>query len=425
MFFHQDEESNQKKKKPVDKYNQRIGDYVDGFTVHGLTKVFKGSRKEACVWMLFICLGMLFAGLVIGRLVAKYYRYETYTEVKSIVTDENLLPSITVCEIQELQMAYFNYCGTRMSDRSGSDKICNISNIPDSLVENNSSIVQGKWQNRLFRIETCRPWEKAPCNSHTYFKSHSYGACFTWNYAGHFHDNYGHVDFRFKYIGNASEESRRIIIVPHDPRVTEIDLTKMITIETEKNYEIKIGKTYIRRKPQPYSDCTSKPTSEEMDVFPGAYDRLTCIETYKQLTTFKKCGAIFDNFKSYLSDDFIKAHEKNLTIGEAKMCIVRNVYSTKTPEHVCPFACEELSLNVHSNMFASREGADVYAFGIQLENVDTYTVLEEQPLYSAEQMSAEIGGFLGLVVGASMLSFIEIFACGFLFLMKKANEGKN
>ena len=215
LFFHQDEESNQKKKKPVDKYNQRIGDYVDGFTVHGLTKVFKGSRKEACVWMLFICLGMLFAGLVIGRLVAKYYRYETYTEVKSIVTDENLLPSITVCEIQELQMAYFNYCGTRMSDRSGSDKICNISNIPDSLVENNSSIVQGKWQNRLFRIETCRPWEKAPCNSHTYFKSHSYGACFTWNYAGHFHDNYGHVDFRFKYIGNASEESRRTVSYTH------------------------------------------------------------------------------------------------------------------------------------------------------------------------------------------------------------------
>ena len=116
---------------------------MDGFTVHGLTKVFKGSRKEACVWMLFICLGMLFAGLVIGRLVAKYYRYETYTEVKSIVTDENLLPSITVCEIQELQMAYFNYCGTRMSDRSGSDKNCNISNIPDSLVRITAALYKG------------------------------------------------------------------------------------------------------------------------------------------------------------------------------------------------------------------------------------------------------------------------------------------
>ena len=365
---------------------------------------------------------MMFAGLVISRLVVKYYRYETYTEVKSVVTDQNVMPSITVCDFDQLKMAYFNYCGTRISSSEGKDKICNPKSIPDSNVENNSTMVDSKWQNKLFEVHQCHPWEMATCNSPDYFKSHMYGACVTWNYAGNFYDSYGHVDFKLKYRRNTTQRKPRIIIVPHDPRVQEIDLTKMITIETKKTYEIKIGKTYVRRKPYPYSACTLKPTMEEMDVFPGAYDRLTCIETYKQLTTFKKCGAIFDYFKSYLSDAFIKEHERNLTLDEAKKCMVSNVFSLKAPEGLCPFACEELNLNMHSNLFANDEEANVYAFGIQLENVDTYTVLEEQPLYSAEQMSSEIGGFLGLVVGASMLSFIELFACGFLYLLKKASE---
>jgi len=67
-----------KEKRPADVYEKRIDDYVDGFTVHGLTKVFKGQRKEAIVWSCFIIVGLLFAGVVIGRLIFKYYRFETY-----------------------------------------------------------------------------------------------------------------------------------------------------------------------------------------------------------------------------------------------------------------------------------------------------------------------------------------------------------
>ena len=410
------------KVKPVDKYNQRIGDYVDGFTVHGLTKVCKGTRKEAAVWMFFICIGVLFAGVVIGRLVAKYYRYETYTEFKTVVTDQNAIPSISVCDFEELRQAYFNYCGDRVTSRKDNDELCNRDNIPNREFLENSTVIDGKWQSRLFEIRKCWPWEKSNCNSADYFKARMNGACFTWNYDGTFHDGYGHVDFKFKYRGNTTQRKPRMIIIPHDPRIQEIDLTKMITIDPKKNYEIKIGKTFIVRQPKPYSECASKAPTEEMDVYPGAYDRRTCKETYQQLTTFKECGVIFDYFRSFLSESIVKTYGKNLTNGDAKKCMLKNI-NVKTPEDRCPFACEELSLNVHSNVYDDKDGMDnVYSFGVQLENVDMYTVMEEQPLYSAEQMSSEIGGFLGLVVGASMLSFIELFACGFLFLLKKANE---
>ncbi|XP_066927996.1 acid-sensing ion channel 5-like isoform X2 [Clytia hemisphaerica] len=415
-----DEEFLKEKQQEVEEYNKRIGDYVDGFTVHGLTKVFKGKKKESTVWMVFIFVGLLLAGVVIGRLVAKYYRFETYTEVKSVVTAKNVIPSISVCDFSELRKAYFSYCGTTLlsKDENRTKEYCDHSKLNLEALDN-STMVNGKWRNRLFEIEECYPWEGAKCNSPKYFKSHMLGACFTWNYDGEFHDAYGHVDFQFKYLRNSSKHRPDIIIIPHDPRISEIDLTKKITIDMNKHYEIKIGKTYMIRKPHPYSKCTAEATNAELDVFPGNYDRRTCRETYKQLNSFKECGDIFEYFKSYLPKSFIKKYAQNRTIGEMEMCILKTI-NVKPPEDLCPFPCEELSLNIHTNVYdGDKHNKDLYIFGIQLENVDTYTVMEEQSLYSAEQMSSEIGGFLGLVIGASLLSFVELFACGALYVLKK------
>ena len=83
--------------------NQRINDYIDGFTIHGLTKVFRSQRKEALVWLFFISVGIIFASVVIGRLITKYYKFETYTDVRRIITDRNTLPSLSICDFEALQ----------------------------------------------------------------------------------------------------------------------------------------------------------------------------------------------------------------------------------------------------------------------------------------------------------------------------------
>ena len=50
----------------------------------------------------------------------------------------------------------------------------------------------------------------------------------------------------------------------------------------------------------------------------------------------------------------------------------------------------------------------VYRVDIQYVNIDSYRIVEEKQLYSWEQIAGEVGGFLGLVIGASFISVIEI-----------------
>jgi len=305
-------------------------------------------------------------------------------------------------------------------DEKTLNSTCDRSKLPGPT---KGTMVGNFWQNKHFEVQECYPWDGEMCTSPKYLTSRSNGACFTWNYDGKFSDPYGHVDLKFRYLNKTTKGSNKpkVIIILHDPDISEIDLTKKISIESSKRYEVMIGKSYLVRKPKPYSSCMESAGNTELDVFPGAYERRTCRETYKQLIAFKKCGDIFDHFRRYLPDKLFKKYAThNKTIGEVQKCIIKNI-GPNPPKEFCPIPCKELSLSINSNTYEADTSVNdlVYQVDLQLENVDTYTVLEEQPLYSAEQMSAEIGGFLGLVVGASLLSFIELFACCALYMLKK------
>ena len=401
--------------------NQRINDYIDGFTIHGLTKVFRSQRKEAFVWFFFISVGILFASVVIGRLISKYYKFETYTDVRRIITDRNTLPSMSVCDFEALQREYFYYCKSSIGNVTGNGVPCNRSTFTNDVDVNNVAVRDGIWSNFKFEVVYCVSWDanSRGCVTSKNFTSRMNGACFTWNYDGTFHDDYSHVDFKFKLKTNTTKTT--VIVVPHDPEITEIDITKKITIEAGSKYEITIGKTLLVRKAEPYSKCQTSAGSRDLDVFPGAYSRRTCIITYKQMAIFKECGDIFDHIRSFLPKETIQLLQQNKTIKEVQDCVRKNFVKIKgPPKEICPFPCSEMSLRISPHSYKQDNAPqDVYDVELQLESVDSYTLMEEQPIYSLEQLSAEIGGFLGLVVGASFLSFIEMFICATLVVLKK------
>ena len=406
--------------------NQRINDYIDGFTIHGLTKVFRSQRKEALVWLFFISVGIIFASVVIGRLITKYYKFETYTDVRRIITDRNTLPSLSICDFEALQGEYFSYCNRSIGVTKGNGIPCNRSAFRNDVDINNVGVHNGKWSNLKFEVSFCVSWDanSRGCVSSKNFTSRMNGACMTWNYDGTFHDDYGHVEMQFKLKRNTTRTT--VVVVPHDPEITEIDVTKKITIEAGAKYEITVGKTLLVRKAEPYSKCQESAGSRDLDVFPGAYSRRTCIITYKQMAIFKECGDIFDHIRSFLPQETIQMLQQNKTIKEVQECIRRNFVKIKgPPKEICPFPCSEMSLRISPHSYKRDDAKEgIYDLELQLESVDSYTLMEEQPIYSLEQLSAEIGGFLGLVVGASLLSFIEMFICGTLVLLKKIFNAK-
>ena len=70
-------------------------EYVNSFTVHGLTRIFKGSKSESIFWMLMLLVGVTLSTYIIHGLIRKYFEYNIYTEVRSNVSFKNVFPGIT------------------------------------------------------------------------------------------------------------------------------------------------------------------------------------------------------------------------------------------------------------------------------------------------------------------------------------------
>ena len=100
-------------------------EFVQSFTVHGLSRIFTGSRAESIFWSTVVLVGIVISSFVIYGLVCKYYRYEIYTEVSAKVTNKNTFPSITFCDNNLMISNYFAYCGVPLGQaRPDGSSVC-------------------------------------------------------------------------------------------------------------------------------------------------------------------------------------------------------------------------------------------------------------------------------------------------------------
>ena len=413
---------------------EKINSYIDAFTVHGLTRVFKAPKKEAILWMIVLLLGIILITAVLCILLAKFFRYETYTEIKSVVTDKNYFPSLSICDLNLLQMNYFKFCGELMSSRYDSkasqNSSCDHSSIP-KIVDSVKMLGGDKdgggqrWSNGVFEVLYCYTWDAKDCNSERYFTTewnvnHS---CITLNYNGNMLDLYGHVELSIKFNNSRMDFEPKIFASPHDPNIKEIDMTKKVNLDPYKFYELKLVKTKVKRLPNPYpSNCSSDST---MDILPGDYSRRTCVESYKMLHAYKECGDTFDYVRPYIPNKIKRKYSRNNTMIETRKCI-RQAVQKEPLKGECPFPCQELDLGITSS-YHERQGKTnskdlIYNIALQFQHVDYFKIMEEKALYSTRQLMCEIGGFVGLVMGASLLSFVEIIVCGVLYVMRRVNN---
>ena len=435
-FSRNDSTAKSKKNRKRDEaLKEKIHSYIDAFTVHGLTRVFKAPKGEAILWMVVLLLGIILTVVVLYILLAKFFRYETYTEIKSVVTDKNYFPSLSICDLGLLQRNYFKYCGevmgTRYDPKASKNTTCDHAKIPRVVddarmvgLENNKAS-NGHWSNGVFEVLYCYTWDAKECNSERYFKSklNVDHACITWNFKGDLLDLYGHVEMSVKLNNPLGSWEPHIFASPHDPEIKEIDMTKKVNLDSHKFYELKLVKTKVKRLPKPYpSNCSSY---SETDILPGAYSRRTCVESYKMLHAYKVCGDTFDYMRPYIPRHIKDKYSRNSTVIETRKCI-RQAVKKEPLKGECPFPCHELDLGITSSYNERRrkpkDSKWIYNIALQFQHVDYYKIMEEKALYSTSQLMCEVGGFVGLVMGASLLSFVEIIVCGGLYVTRRVYQ---
>ncbi|XP_057302131.1 acid-sensing ion channel 5-like [Hydractinia symbiolongicarpus] len=417
--------------KQDEKTKQKIHEYIEGFTVHGLAKIFTGNRVESIFWAVIVACGLILTISVTQGLFRKYLRYEIYTEVKSQVTGQNTFPTLTICEDKFFKQTYFSFCGESLFSNSSNPDCKNINDykVPSAL----KSVPGSYWTNGFFNVTACDSWDGKNCISNAYFKSvvHHNNSCIQFNWDGTAHDLYSHFVLRFEYIPPAhlAQDTPSIVVIPHDSRLNEIDLTSTIAIEPHKKYYVVMDKTQHKRLPSPYSsNCTNDKVG---DIFPGKYGRRQCIESNVYERVYKKCGAVVDYIQQFFSPEFIEKYKRNYTIDKLRECIIKfRVIDMSTQKYDCPFPCDELEFGMVTSFtnLAKTSNKFVYTMDLNYRIVDMYRIYEEKALYNWDQMAAEIGGFIGLVIGASIISFVEILVCLAIHTYSKwrrSNRNKN
>ena len=397
--------------------------YIFTLDVDGVSKIFSRYRLESCFWLSVVLSGVFLSAIGISSLILKYYRYEIYTSVSTRITHRNYFPSLTFCDKDLMSRNYFTYCRIAQNMSLGTGPCYNrtIRNAQGRSILNSSDA----WSNGVFVVTRCRTLSKRKCAVDKYMKSlskHNH-TCFTWNYDGSLYDANGYAEISFQ-MDPSLETDSEIIVMSHDPRLVELQTMFHTTLLPYKHYELKIQKTEIKRLKYPFpSNCTDEKAGG--DIFPGKYSRISCMESVHYIKMLKQCGDIFDYIKRLLPRDMIRMYVRNVTAAEASSCMKKFSKNVVNSTDDCPVPCQELELYTVAAFYSTeRKVVPIYSLAIQLDKFDSYRVIEEKQLYSWDQIAGEIGGLLGLFIGASFVSAVELIVYMILTVIHKVIRRK-
>ena len=235
---------------------------------------------------------------------------------------------------------------------------------------------------------------------------------------------------------------------------TEDDITlsnsKSIKIKTNTETNIAISRVFLKKLPSPYSECVIDLESATIDSHDSSlykqffkanmtYKQMACFDYCFQENVVKRCKCRSSPSNGMLDFDGIKmcstSEEFNCTTSLYFNEYKANNFQGKCDAQ-CPLECNSKYLNIQmsyqnfpstyyakylmeNNFFLSNlteqqrltiedVKASVSRVNVYLDDLN-YQYVEEIATYSVNDLIGTVGGLLGLFIGASFLSFFEIF----------------
>jgi len=238
-----------------------------------------------------------------------------------------------------------------------------------------------------------------------------------------FNDPNDVIQFNTAHISRFSDKRRGIVIQIHDPKTSaSVDPDSGIANLPGYSHEIVISRKTISRKAHPFpSNCHTKKTTlykSQQERYTTANCLLACYET----KLLQKCGNGFPDNKS------ASQVECETTFAQEKP--IRNC--------VCPQPCYEITypIKMALNIWPRKEELTrmmtEFAAVLNLSQASTTGYIQnrfskvkiyyeelintdatEEELYGFTSLLSEIGGLMGLLLGCSVISLVELlWVCG-------------
>ena len=401
------------------KISNKMEEYATSFTIHGLSKIYTGNPLEKLIWITCVLVALVWCGLITSSYATKYRQREIYQNVLERAETKAYFPQVTFCvlNLHPLLCEQHNICSR---------------NIPEDQPwsKSNSSFI---WSNDVFVIDAL--YSK---NAFKFYNleikpediiSHKEvnGSCITW----HGEKKLYHYPFRMGnivlkvYVPKAIAIGEPVIgVTIEEQNVSGILQIPHAFFGAGKSVWAQLSKTIIIRKANPFpSKCMG--IMEEYN-FPGLYNQRVC--------------KFIKNTMKYLK-------EINGVLSFIESLVDKNLLNKYFAEQHCPFPCEETRYDISWTTSTDDEkyckisnkhfdiderlscvdetsSANTTKFAkfflnLQFKHPEFLTIIEEKELYPLQEMLGEIGGFLGLMIGASCMSLLELIIYLILSVIRK------
>jgi hypothetical protein len=187
------------------------------------------------------------------------------------------------------------------------------------------------------------------------------------------------------------------------------------------NYFI-VKKIYDKKLEYPYNDCLK-------DIFDFNLNK-TLIQYMKNINleySQKECNRLCRNLKyiemncncSLNYEDFLyhKCYKKKEPIiRNCTNSFIQTFNENGSCYEYCPLECDSFSydISVSSNSYIKKNDSNKYKIYVYFDDLK-YTLISEQPKFDFIDLVSNIGGSLGLFLGISFISFLELFEIIFEF----------
>jgi hypothetical protein len=204
-----------------------------------------------------------------------------------------------------------------------------------------------------------------------------------------------------------------------------------IIVPTDSQTNINIKKKVVKSLSRPYGQCDDNLIEIDPSLYQAfdgkgkKYRRKDCLDIMVQRFVAKNCDCIFN---ALITEDNGKKYCQS---NESFDCIQKFVNQTNEDElyNICPFECNSIDYDIsistssatsfdYLKEYLEYNYEDEYpkyfniatsAFRVNIYFSElTYTRIVEVPNYTPISLISNIGGTLGLFLGMSLLSFIEI-----------------
>ena len=458
MLSNQNSKPNKKQK-----IKEKVYELSINSTSHGIPQALRNSHASLKIlWTVCFLVSAVLCAIVVINSIDEYFEYDVVTKIRVIEKESLEFPTITLCHTSPFSTRngsdFFWEIVLNHTKKFADNKNFTLFNytsylntelVPSLYYQlNNPKFNDNQKKSLGLSIENmlyyCQ-FHLSECNSRNFkwYFHLEYGNCYQFNTPSD--DFNGNTTQSFSAEAPGETGGLQLILFIGDSAnrlfsnglkvfVDDFSVKQFLVndIEVKPNAKTSIGlrKIVTRKYPYPYSDCAERQSffyKETVKLY-KKYNKFGCIELGYQRFIIDNCGCSISksNVDLFKAKPCASDKEKTCADEAYKKNIdkLRNLLTNECPNE-CETASYESSYSVsdfsvqqyydlYRNKFNLSEDEDLrkkFNNGIKL-NVYfpqlKYTEVSETPKVGVISLISNIGGTLGLFLGISLLSFVEI-----------------